>query len=518
VVSELGGESVSGGGLKPELVVGFVAPTGTSFEAVAEACEDALGFYGYDSLRVRLSDFLDESAELTEADRRHTASRIARLQAEGNRLRREASDASILAKVALQEIRREREQAQTARTAEVDPQQPAPGTAYLVWSLKHPAEAALLRSVYGTHFVLVSVFSPEEARIDLLAGRVCADRRGRKVSDADRSSAKSLIQTDHHEASDEFGQRVRAVFPEADFFVDGSTPEKLKTSTGRAIDVLFGDPYATPTRDEYGMYMASAAALRSAELGRQVGAAITTPQGDVVAVGVNEVPEAGGGQYWPDSQPDHREFTRGIDTADERKRALAEAVGAAIHADTDLDPAAADEAVSTLLRETALRDLIEYGRAVHAEMSAISDAARRGVSVAGATAYVTTFPCHHCARHLVAAGIARLVYIHPYPKSLAIDLHQDSIRLGDYDAASSDHRVAFEAFRGVAPRQYMTLFTMATRKDRDGKTVERYDSSRWPKPIQVERGPTYKVDAYLQREALAIRDWTDPPNAERTEP
>jgi hypothetical protein len=56
VVSESGGEAVCGGQQKPELVVGFVAPTGTSFEAVAEAYKDALGFYGYDSVRIRLSD------------------------------------------------------------------------------------------------------------------------------------------------------------------------------------------------------------------------------------------------------------------------------------------------------------------------------------------------------------------------------------------------------------------------------------------------------------------------------
>src|SRR5205823_8721516 len=58
-----------------------------------------------------------------------------------------------------------------------------------------------------------------------------------------------------------------------------------------------------------------------------------------------------------------------------------------------------------------IRNLIEFGRAVHAEMAALIDAARRGVSVAGCTMYVTTFPCHLCARHIVAAGIKRLVYI-----------------------------------------------------------------------------------------------------------
>ncbi|MEJ7655371.1 MAG: deaminase [Chloroflexia bacterium] len=46
---------------------------------------------------------------------------------------------------------------------------------------------------------------------------------------------------------------------------------------------------------------------------------------------------------------------------------------------------------------------------MHAEMSALLDAGRRGVPVQGATLYTTTFPCHNCARHIVGAGIDRVV-------------------------------------------------------------------------------------------------------------
>jgi len=47
---------------------------------------------------------------------------------------------------------------------------------------------------------------------------------------------------------------------------------------------------------------------------------------------------------------------------------------------------------------------------VHAEQNAITDAARRGISVNGATAYITHFPCVNCAKLLAAAGVRLLKY------------------------------------------------------------------------------------------------------------
>ena len=47
---------------------------------------------------------------------------------------------------------------------------------------------------------------------------------------------------------------------------------------------------------------------------------------------------------------------------------------------------------------------------VHAEQNAIADAARRGSSVEGCTAYVTHFPCINCAKIMAAAGIAEVRY------------------------------------------------------------------------------------------------------------
>ena len=47
---------------------------------------------------------------------------------------------------------------------------------------------------------------------------------------------------------------------------------------------------------------------------------------------------------------------------------------------------------------------------VHAELDALSYAARRGVAIDGATAYVTRPPCNRCLPALIAAGVTRVVY------------------------------------------------------------------------------------------------------------
>ena len=129
---------------------------------------------------------------------------------------------------------------------------------------------------------------------------------------------------------------------------------------------------------------------------------------------------------------------------------------------------------AVLMKGSHLANSIEYFRAVHAEMAAIVDAARRGVSVKDGILFCTTFPCHDCAKHIVAAGIQRVVYIEPYPKSLAPELYLDSIAIdqprpkGLQGGAGAVGYVGFESFVGIAPSQYMTLFEMGQRKTKMG--------------------------------------------------
>lgn len=53
-------------------------------------------------------------------------------------------------------------------------------------------------------------------------------------------------------------------------------------------------------------------------------------------------------------------------------------------------------------------------RTNHAEMNALMQAAKNGVSVSGGTAYVTNMPCTTCAKALIGAGIKRVVVFSDY--------------------------------------------------------------------------------------------------------
>jgi cytidine deaminase len=117
------------------------------------------------------------------------------------------------------------------------------------------------------------------------------------------------------------------------------------------------------------------------------------------------------------------------------------------------------------------------------------------VSLGGTVLYTTTFPCHNCARHIIATGIRRVVYIEPYPKSLALELHRESLSLepppadgNEKDeelrplAAGADPRVKCSPFVGVSPRLYMQLFSAVRRKDGSGNSLPFDTSTALPRP------------------------------------
>ena len=64
--------------------------------------------------------------------------------------------------------------------------------------------------------------------------------------------------------------------------------------------------------------------------------------------------------------------------------------------------------------------------AVHAEQNAIIQAAKMGVSLAGATIYVTHQPCVICTRMIINSGIKKVVYKNGYPDEFALQMFKES--------------------------------------------------------------------------------------------
>ena len=66
---------------------------------------------------------------------------------------------------------------------------------------------------------------------------------------------------------------------------------------------------------------------------------------------------------------------------------------------------------------------------IHAEMNALMFAAKQGISTNGATMYVTHSPCINCAKHILQAGIKRLVYAEDYRDNSGIELLKSKIKV-----------------------------------------------------------------------------------------
>ena len=121
-----------------------------------------------------------------------------------------------------------------------------------------------------------------------------------------------------------------------------------------------------PTKETYFLLLAQAAALRATCTRRKVGCVLVSPAGHIVATGYNG------------SLP-------GAPHCDE--------AGCLMHDGHCV-------------------------RTIHAEVNAIAQASRNGVSTYGATAYVTCEPCLACLKTLLAAGVQVVRFIEPYPSEV----------------------------------------------------------------------------------------------------
>lgn len=381
--------------------------------------------------------------------------------------------------------------------------------AYIINSLKHDAEVGSLNKLYGHTFFQISIFESEGKRKETLINSV-----GMTVEEAGK-----LVKRDEKE-EEKWGQRTSVVFPLADYFVkfDDKSGTHIKNAIRRFVKLILGNPYITPTFSESAIYMAFMSSLRSSDLSRQVGAVIAKDE-NILSTGTNDVPKFGGGIYSPIYDEDDgriydrlggRDYKIGEDCNHIQKNNLVDGIFNSIK--EELNDIVFEDSTSgrkilseikRLIKDSEIKDITEYGRMVHAEMDAILNCARSNNSTQGATLYVTTFPCHNCAKHIVAAGIKEVMFVEPYPKSKALDFHKDSIALekGEKD------KLRLKPFVGVGPRNFINLFSLTLgvgkdlkRKNNEGKSIE----DDWdPKTARLRISGIPASYKYYEREIAA---------------
>lgn len=486
LTAKVGGKSVSSApdstgealaSLTPELVIALCGPIGSPIHETGDQLASALERYGYRTERIRLSQLIALNAKSVGVEI-HGASRFNEINSliqAGDAFRKKHGN-DVLAKLAIAKISGDRvatfgefEDAAAEGQSEDENKIVRQRVCHVIDSVKNISELELLRLVYGDALFAIGVFSPLEVRI--------SNMQLAAAGALDLEQIESLVDID---SGEEFshGQSVRDTFPRCDFFlrvdqpVVGSTEStavgQITSKVSRFLGLVFRTAVTTPSPEETAMYAAASAARNSACLSRQVGAAVTSSSGELLAVGWNDVPQASGGLY---GKPPLR---HGADIADNRcfslpgtkchndeeKKGIAGVVAKLLVDEGVLPPDKLFSAIQ-IISNSRVKDLIEFSRAVHAEMHAILGASRvAGERVVGGKIFVTTYPCHACARHIVAAGIEEVYFIEPYRKSMATKLHPDSLT----EIVNDGNKVRLFQFDGVAPRRFIDVFEAGVRK------------------------------------------------------
>lgn len=452
-----------------ELVIALCGPIGSPIHNVASKIKDYLDTeFQYDKCEIiRLSKIIEEHSQGKQIPNEdHQYERISELIKLGDVLRQTHGN-GILVELAIgKKIAVDREERKQA--SGVGNYQPA-RVCHIIDSIKNQEELDTLRAVYGDMLYAIGVFSPLDMRQKNL------EKRGMKLN-----QIYDLIDKDSGEEVSH-GQTVRDTFPQVDFFlrIDSDTDSKITARVQRFLNIIFGTKIITPTKAERAMYAAASAAGNSACLSRQVGAALTDADGNILSTGWNDVPKVGGNLYGtnpddPSGENDKRcwNLEGGTCFNDQEKRLTAELVVLDLIESKEgkeslIKPAQKELAIKRVIENIKLKNLIEFSRSIHAEMHAIIVGSQvAGDRVQNGQLYCTTYPCHSCARHIVAAGIKEVYYIEPYRKSLAIKLHGDSISESETDT----HKVRLLPYDGVAPTKFLKLFRMEPdSRKKDGK-------------------------------------------------
>ncbi|MEV8440821.1 deaminase [Actinosynnema sp. NPDC051121] len=459
---------------RPELIFAVVRTLGSQAGPVIAALQSALTAARYTVHVIKISEFLKhEGKKWDERDR------YDQLMDAGDEKRLEYTYPEVLTVRALIEMRR-------LRTDVKFKGQPR---AFIIDKLVRPEEVDTLRQVCGKRLFVIGCDAPRSVRIANL--KIRFEQAGMEEDQADQAATHAVNRDAGSVCPSRykgFGVAVGKTLERSDLLVRSDNAARASELIQRLVECIMSNPLHTLTLDEFGMAVAFKAALTTASLARQVGAAIMVDE-QIVAVGSNEVPKAGGGIYHHDSEIDGREKAEGKDPSDAKRAHLLSDLVRKLHYEGMLRyppgrPVPRNRSLSDahilailnnpVIRESRVFDVIEYTRTAHAELVAITGAARLGIKVSDGTLYTTTLPCHECTRNIVAAGISRVVYLEPYEKSKGWELQSDSMAL-IARAGKEASKISFEPFSGINYRRFADLFSFLPRKEDDVRKMRGKD-------------------------------------------
>lgn len=347
--------------------------------------------------------------------------------------------------------------------------------AVIIRSLRREEEIAYIRQTWAGKSVILCLAKSDKERAETLVDQLRASSS--RTCDQARYEASELIFRDRGKRNSSSGQQTGACYEKGDYFLRVRSGRDLASEVSRFVRLVHGDPHLTPTPTEQLMALANTASKRSGDFGKQVGVVFGNQYGDVLATGANEVAKANGGQYWDGDVPDHRDFATGFDPAYRARQAMireiVEGIAKGLSDSSELDSQIDDIVKASTkdlsdegarkwehMKDMRLSNLMEFGRVLHAEMAAITTAARLGTSLMGSTAYVTYMPCHMCMRLLIGVGVSRIVYANEFPKGSSIHMYSSEVEF----RWNVDDTVSAVRYEGVALDNFSAAYGAQNRK------------------------------------------------------
>lgn len=490
--------------MKPEIILGIVSPLGCKKDQFISNIKKYFNQYNYEVVDINVSKLIctDEISN----DKYCDSFRLFLKMEICNLLRysyKGAIGALVIEKIIYESNKRQKHKNNEN------------GVVYLIDQLKNEHESRILNHVYGLNYIQLSLFSNIVERDKFIKERIVPDQHRKifKVSNQNiidnmvqedlrnevqnsikkmmkenkskynfydeyrqkirSDSAHNLIEKDYQENSsfhEKTGQQVAKLFHKSHYFFNLDVEvSKLESEVGKFSKQLFGKYLDYPTQDEFGMAIAYHVSYRSNfPHDRHIGASIISVDGELISVGSIRAPNK----------------------TSNTKLAHQDSIADGYYKYKDqINIWLKDIEVSELKHSkdisTFLKDSIDFHPCTHAEMAALLDAAKIGVSVRNATLYTTTFPCHLCAKDIITAGISRVVYIEAYPKSKSKDLYPQLI---DLNSQKNSNLVPFDMFSGVSPSRYHYVYSLKNKAKQEGNIC-------FPPFLQYEH-----IDYYKQKE------------------